>query len=257
MATHQLIRTGELLTKRYASWQRGEHRREWAILRQAHWFQPDLVPRPVREELDADPPSLTMTVLAGEPLPARPDPRQLDALATAIRTLWSVPVGDLGPRPWAHPVDAASLLVQGRRPDAVVPARAYDAAARWLDGPSAAALRRPPAPAVLGHGDSNLANYLWDGRQVRVVDLEDAGAADPTVELAGLVEHMSARALDPAEICRRFDADPERVWAARCAWAMHWLHLLLTREYARRMNPVGAVDAQAARLLTLVAADRA
>jgi thiamine kinase-like enzyme len=38
---------------------------------------------------------------------------------------------------------------------------------------------------VVAHGDPNLANYLWDGTRVRIVDFEDAGRGDRTVELDG------------------------------------------------------------------------
>lgn len=30
-----------------------------------------------------------------------------------------------------------------------------------------------PTVTVLGHRDPNLANYSWDGHQVRIVDFED------------------------------------------------------------------------------------
>jgi len=46
--------------------------------------------------------------------------------------------------------------------------------------------------AVLGQGDGNLANFLWDGGQVRIVDFEDSGPSDRAFELAVLVEHLSA-----------------------------------------------------------------
>jgi len=38
-----------------------------------------------------------------------------------------------------------------------------------------------------------LANYLWDGHRIRIVDFEDAGRSDVAYELASLVEHLSAR----------------------------------------------------------------
>jgi thiamine kinase-like enzyme len=45
---------------------------------------------------------------------------------------------------------------------------------------------------VLGQGDANLANFLWDGTQIRIVDFEDSGPSNRTFELAVLVEHLSA-----------------------------------------------------------------
>jgi Ser/Thr protein kinase RdoA (MazF antagonist) len=45
---------------------------------------------------------------------------------------------------------------------------------------------------VLGQRDANLANFLWDGTQVQIVDFEDSGPSDRAFELAVLVEHLSA-----------------------------------------------------------------
>src|SRR6202044_1029552 len=68
---------------------------------------------------------------------------------------------------------------------------AYAAGADWLTWAGAvtgdAAGRQP----VLGQGDANLANFLWDGERVRIVDFEDSGTSDRAFELAVLVEHIS------------------------------------------------------------------
>jgi hypothetical protein len=105
---------------------------------------------------------------------------------------------------------------------------------------------------VLGHRDGNLANYLWDGRRVRIVDLEDAAISSPEMELANLVEHLSAHRINSDGFCARFDVDPDRLRAARRLWAMFWLRLLLPGGPAQRRNPPGTADAQARRLLTLL-----
>jgi hypothetical protein len=82
--THDLTFAGPVLTKRYTSWDRGEHRREWTVLQLVHDHAPDLAPVPLRADLDADPPTVTMSRLPGVPLGATPAPAQLEALATAI-----------------------------------------------------------------------------------------------------------------------------------------------------------------------------
>ena len=76
--------------------------------------------------------------------------------------------------------------------DDPVVARAHATAAAWLE-------REPPErhghaghPAVLGHGDPCLANYLWDGDRIRLIDFEDCGPSDRAFELAILTEHISA-----------------------------------------------------------------
>lgn len=244
---------GDLLTKRYRSWSRGEHRREWLMLRHVHRHAPTLVPRPLSAELDADPPSVTMTILPGEPLPGLLNRAQLDALAAAIKELWAVPHQGLPTiGSWRDELDFARRLTVGPRPAGRLAAAAYDAAVAWWDGPDPAIIETPPEETVLGHVDPNLANYLWDGRRIRIVDFEDASVSDPATELAILVEHLSARELAAEDLCARFAVDPVRLRANRRLWAMFWLSLLLPGGPAERRNPPGAVDAQARRLLDLL-----
>jgi hypothetical protein len=245
--THELTFAGGLVVKRYRSWGRGEHRREWSVLGQVHRHRPGLAPRPVAADLDADPPGVTMTLVPGAPLPPRPSPAQLDALAVALRTLWTVPSP-----PGAAPDDLglARRLIDGPRPAAGATARAYDAALEWWRGPEPALMRTAPADPVLGHRDPNLANYLWDGRVIRIVDFEDAGVSDPANEVALLVEHWSARAVDASTLCARFDVDPARLLAARRLWAMFWLWLLLPGGPSH--TTASRARAQARRLLDLL-----
>lgn len=109
---------------------------------------------------------------------------------------------------------------------------------------------------MLGHGDPNLANYLWDGTRIRIVDFEDAGVSDTAYELGTLVEHLSARDTRWDGFLARFDVDEDRLLTARRVMAAFWLYLLLpTNPLTRRSrpNPPDAVERQAARLLSLMA----
>jgi hypothetical protein len=251
--THDLTFSGTVLTKRYRSWSRGEHHREWLVLQHVHRYARDLVPRPLAADLDADPPSLTMTVVPGQPLHGALDTGRLDALVAAIRRLWAVPHKGLPTvGSWRDGLDFARRLTAGPRPAGGLAAAAYDAAVAWWDGPDPAILVAPPPTTVLGHGDPNLANYLWDGERVRIVDFEDAGARDPAAEVAILVEHLSARAVDSDDLCARFEVDPVRLRANRRLWAMFWLRLLLPGGPAEPRNPPGTAQVQARRLLTLL-----
>lgn len=251
--THELTVSGTVLTKRYRSWSRGEHRREWSVLQHVYRHAPDLVPRPLAADLDADPPTVTMAVLPGEPLGGVLTAAQLDALTSAVKRLWAVPHDSRAPiDPWAHDLEFARRLTAGPRPADGLPAAAYDAAIAWWEGPDPDLLRVPPHATVLGHRDPNLSNYLWDGERIRVVDLEDARVCDPATELAILVEHLSARRLDSEEFCARFDVDRARLLASRRLWAMFWLRLLLPGGASEQRNPPGAADAQARRLLDLL-----
>jgi aminoglycoside phosphotransferase (APT) family kinase protein len=243
--THTLVFVGETATKRYTSWDRGEHRREWAALQQIWCHKPGLVPRPLAAALDAQPPYITMSLVRGEPLRGALTPEQTAALTTAITQLWKVPTTpELGP--WADDLAFARNLTNGPRPAAGAAAPAYDAAVTWWDGPDPELLRTRPTATVLGHRDPNLANYLWDGERVRIVDFEDARISDPATEVALLAEHASTRAVDTGRLCERFDVDGRRLLAARRLWAMYWLSLLLGRHALDRTN------SQAERVLALL-----
>jgi aminoglycoside phosphotransferase (APT) family kinase protein len=247
-STHELSVSGRLLTKRFASWDRGEQRREWSVLRHVAAYRPDLVPEPVEADLDAVPPWVTMTLLPGEPLAGRLDSARMEALGTAIEELWSVPVAGLD-LPRVDCLRFARRLTDGPRPDGAEEARAYDAALDWWRGSDPGLLAAAPGTTVIGHGDANLANYLWDGRRIRIVDFEDAGWSDPATEVAILLEHASARRTDVEALSARFAVDPIRLRAARRAWAMFWLWLMLPGGPSARRNPPGAAAEQATRLL--------
>jgi aminoglycoside phosphotransferase (APT) family kinase protein len=67
--------------------------------------------------------------------------------------------------------------------------RAWRAGADWFSSGTLGRLGH--GDPVLGQGDANLANFLWDGTKVRIVDFEDSGPSDRAFELADLVEHLS------------------------------------------------------------------
>ena len=45
---------------------------------------------------------------------------------------------------------------------------------------------------MLGQADGNLANFLWDGTRIAIVDFEESGRSDIPFELAELVEHVGS-----------------------------------------------------------------
>jgi Ser/Thr protein kinase RdoA (MazF antagonist) len=184
-----------------------------------------------------------MSWLPGVQLDHAPlSPAQADALMGALERLWqSVPPARVRARAAATVLNSAALAGQvramlasrsGLGEDPLV-RRAWQAAVTWL---GSSALDNQPCRGggvVLGQGDGNLANYLWDGTGVRIVDFEDSGPSDRAFELAILVEHISAwkdASLDADSFLARFGlTSPERArlreW--RRLAALLWLLLLL------------------------------
>jgi Ser/Thr protein kinase RdoA (MazF antagonist) len=209
--THEVSIDAErgVVVKRYRSWRRGEPEREWRALHLLAERAPGLSPRPIRARLDGDPPVIWMSWLPGRCLGAAPvSGPQASALAAALSRLWQAAppgwqdrAGSTRRAPRAE-LNAAAFTRQVRtalagagQEGSPCTRRALAAAAGWLDraGPDfRAAVPAGPQGPVLGQGDANLANFLWDGERVRLVDFEDSGPSDRAFELAILVEHISA-----------------------------------------------------------------
>jgi aminoglycoside phosphotransferase (APT) family kinase protein len=256
-----------VVTKRFRSWTRNEPAREWAALCLLAGSAPGLAAQPLSADLDGRPPAITMSRLPGEPLGAAViSPAQMQALAQSLDQLWRpVPPGMLTGPPGGAPNPAAftgqvraSLAAARDLGDDPLVHHARAAAAAWLG--SGAVDRRSPAGShtVLGQGDSNLANFLWDGHQVRLVDFEDSGPSDRAFELALLVEHLSAWSdahLDEDAFLALFDlttAQTARLLQYRRLAALFWLTLLRPGSRASQRNPPGTLKRQAERLLALL-----
>jgi aminoglycoside phosphotransferase (APT) family kinase protein len=267
--THDLSIDPErgVVTKRFRSWARNEPAREWRALCLLAGLAPGLAPQPLSADLDGHPPAIRMSWLLGAPLGAAViSAPQAQALARSLDQLWRpVPPGTLAP-PTAGTPNPVAFTSQVRATlaaahdlgDDPLVHRARAAAAAWLD--SGAIDRQSPAGshAVLGQGDSNLANFLWDGHQVRLVDFEDSGPSDRAFELALLVEHISAwsdACLDAGTFLALFDlttAETARLLQFRRLAALFWLTLLRPGSRASRRNPPGTLKRQADRLLALL-----
>ena len=244
-----------MLTKRYRSWSRGEPHREWSALSALSAAEPGLVPSPVEAGLDANPPFIRMTIVPGRPLDDALSKPEVSALVAALRRLWSVPPADLrqvGPASDADLLAFRELLAARRPPASGVVAEAYAAAESWWRGPEPEQFAVPSTHPVLGHGDPNLSNYLWDGESVRIVDFEDAGRSDACLELANLVEHLSSRDTEWDDLLNSFDVDRRRLTAARVLWASFWLTRLMPGGPSARRNPPETLHSQAARFLSLL-----
>ena len=254
-----------VVVKRFRSWDRREPDREWTALGLLSEFAPGLAADPVRADLTGDPPVIEMSRLSGVPLGGSPlSAEQTDALALALEQLWNAVPGsrlaDLG----EPGLNASQLtrrvtgMLAGHHAvdDYALVRRAWQAGADWFLG--GALDDAGGGDVVLGQGDSNLANFLWDGTQIRIVDFEDSGPSDRAFELAVLVEHISAwsdAGLSADRFLGLFDLTADervRVHEYRCLSALFWLTMLLPGSPAHRRNPTGTLERQAARLLLLL-----
>lgn len=263
----RIDRSTKIVVKRFRSSGRSEPAREWTALTLLAEYAPGLAPAPLSADLTSDPPTLTMSWLPGTELGTGPvTPAQARSLATALDRLWrSVPdIGRVLP-PAVRPNSAAfagqvhtmlaAAPVLGNDPAV---ARAHARATAWLDSRPPERHEHPGHRAVLGHGDPNLANFLHDAGQIRLVDFEDSGPSDRAFELAILTEHISAwhdARLDADEFLNLFDltrAEATRVHDFRRLAALFWLIMLRPGSPASSRNPPGTLERQAHRLLTLL-----
>jgi len=273
-----------VVVKSFIQAHRGEPEREWRALTLLAEHAPGLAPEPIRADLAAHPPVIEMSLLPGEPLGGRPlTAEQESALVRALGQLWqSVPVSRVVPLPGEAGNEAQlvsvveQLGVQAQDPgdDPIVRA-AQSAGLTWLswavaesgrlagqdsyaDQAGSSGAGWPGLATVYGQGDANLANFLWDGARIRIVDFEDSGVSDRAFELAVLVEHLSAwsdSGLDGDAFLRAFElsaAERSRLADCRRLAALFWLLCLRPGGSASLRNPPGTLRRQAERLLALL-----
>ncbi|WP_132514814.1 phosphotransferase [Nonomuraea diastatica] len=184
-STHNLELGDDVVVKRYRSWDRGEHHREWTALTLLAEHTPGLAPAPVDTALHAHPPTITMSRLPGHVLRGEhATDEQIRAMATALNRLHQdIPtrvVEALEPAPWgpATAVNNARTWAD-KHPDLgddPLVHQAFRAGAAWLASDVPDKLIANPFPPVMGLADGNHANYLWDDRERRVwlIDWEDS-----------------------------------------------------------------------------------
>ena len=264
--THDIAFEGGNVVKRFRGRAQAEARREWQALNLLARYAPGLAAEPVCQRLEDSPPLVAMTVVPGRPLGSEPlTAAQLDAVAVALDQLHrAIPdailrgLEDSGtlPRVVGRIRQlAAACPVSSLEP---LPARAWRSALAWLNSDWAAEVAGAGGRPVFGLGDGNLANLLWDGERVRLVDFEDSGPSHRAQELADLVEHISVwagAAVEAEAVLGRFDLSPaecHQVAVLRRLFAAFWLMMLLPGGPASHRNPPGTLDRQAARLLELL-----
>jgi aminoglycoside phosphotransferase (APT) family kinase protein len=265
--THSLEFRDDVVVKRYASWGRGEPRREWMALTLLAEHAPDLAPTPVEAALDAHPPMIVMSRLPGRILRGEHATiEQIKAMAAALNRLHQIPsqvVEGVEPAPWgpAAAVDKTRAWAD-KQPDLgddPLVREAFRAGAAWLTSTAPDQLTTNPLPPVLGLADGNHANYLWDDheRRVRLIDWEDAGRNDRAFELGEVCEHISRvdGTLDAEQLLAHIDLAPgeaERVRDFRRLVALGWFFQLGPSGPATPHNPPGTLERLAERVLQLL-----
>jgi aminoglycoside phosphotransferase len=245
----------------------GEPRREWRALKLLARYAPGLAPRPIRADLDADPPLIAMSQVPGEPLGTCPvTEAQEDAIAAALSRLHhAIPPSVLGrvERAPGNPQllpDRTRDLARACNAELLdpLPRRAHRAALAWLDSGWAGRPASVTGQPVFAQGDPNLANHLWDERSVHLVDFESSGRGDRATELADFVEHITVWAhagINADAFLDRFDLNPgerQRITHLRRVFAAFWVMRLLPSGSAYHRNPPGTFERQASRLLDLL-----
>ncbi|WP_433241423.1 aminoglycoside phosphotransferase family protein [Streptosporangium sp. CA-135522] len=262
-STHDIELLADLVIKRFRSRERGEPEAEWRALTLLAEYAPGLAAHPVHAGLPAEP-VIAMSRLPGVPLRGQIlDRRQLTAVVEAITALHTaVPARVLEGLALRHGHAAQVVdLVRGwcAEPsfhdlDPGV-AEALAAGQEWLELTGDEIAGDPGTP-VFGMGDGNLANYLWDGSRIRLVDFEESGRSDRAFELAEVTEHVSAwvdTGLDASALLGHFAltaTEARRLRECRRLLALTWLIMLMHDDPDHPRNPPGTVERQAVRLLT-------
>lgn len=269
VSTHRIEERAGTVVKRYRSWERGEPQHEWRALTLLAEHAPGLAPLPLEFVTDPPPPVVVMSRLSGVPLRGQVvGSAQVVEMARAINELHTaIPshvLDSLPPSSW-NPAAAVAKArtwsakeTRSRAGWSLAVAQAFGVGARWVDDHGLDAIVGAPSEPVFGLADGNLANYLWDGTRVRLVDFEDSGRSDRCFELAELVEHPSMwvdshidvpALLACVELPR---AEERRFLAFRRVLAFLWLVMLLPGNEGHRRNPPGALESQARHVLSLV-----
>lgn len=263
--THDIELRPDVVVKTYRLRAKDASAREWRALNVLSQYAPCLAPQPLKADLAADPPYVVMTRVAGTPVQEPVSAQQVEAMAEALHQIQeSVPrtvLADLPARCGTVPefvtdLRNAFLRSPNLGPHPVV-AHAFGMAGQWLRRPEIDEFAAEIDP-VLGTGDGNVANFLWDGTRMRVIDFEYAGRSDRTFELAEVVEHISVwcgAGIEAGQLTGFFELSPmqaARLRQCRRLLAIYWLLALLPDSPGHKRNPPGTLQRQSTRLLELL-----
>lgn len=256
----------DVVIKRYRSRRNDEPRREWRALNLLHEHARGVAPAPISADLDAEPPTVVMSRLDGTPLKCGPVAESAVAVASAVarvqeaiplRTLVDLPARAGHPLELLHQVRTWCAAVQHPADNPTV-TDALRGAGAWLRQSALEAMLGRPTRPVFGTGDGNLANFLSDGTEVRLVDFEYSGRSDRPYELAELAEHISVQTANGPGMeyvlgCFDLDsAEADNLKNCRRLLAAFWLLRIMGDERGDPQIRAKVLAGQATRLLTLL-----
>jgi hypothetical protein len=217
---------------------RNRAEREWGTLSALTALQLPEPPKPYGYDPDPSLPIVVMQFVAGAPLGDTPlTDRQLPALHDAYARLFQItpealphitlPAVSTDASHMRRRVEHAYDALTTTNATGPVERQALDCWQTWITS-SDPELLNALTPTVFGRGDPNLRNCLWDGRTLRLIDLEYAGWSDRAHELADLIEHPESRATPDTtwqNFIDRFglpNLEHQRLHAARRLLALFW-----------------------------------
>jgi Ser/Thr protein kinase RdoA (MazF antagonist) len=265
-STHAVELGSQTVIKRFQEGRRDRCEREWLALTLLTTYAPGLAPEPVKLDLAAARPTVVMSRLAGEPLRGGSlSEQRIKSLAAAVEELHAaVPPEVLVGVPLrpGHQLELIawirSAVPQMRPRLSGKVGEVIDQGLAWLACSGLESAGEPQVPPVFGPGDGNLANYLWDGSRVRVVDFEESGRSDRAFELAEITEHVASWVEHPLDVglflgqCDLTAAESVRLDECRRLLALVWLFMLASANGTNPRNPPGTAERQADRLSRLL-----
>lgn len=256
------------MIKRFREGGRDRCEREWRALTLLAAYAPGLAPEPVELDVAAARPTVVMSRLPGEPMRGGSlSEQRIKSLAAALEELHAaVPLEVLADVP-LRPGHQQGLIAwirswavpQIRPRVAGEVGEIIDQGLMWLTRSGLETAGQLEVPPVFGPGDGSLANYLWDGSRVRVVDFEESGRSDRAFELAEIIEHVASWVEHPVDVGLFLDqfaltaAESIRLDECRRLLALVWLFMLASDNGTNPRNPPGTAERQADRLSHLLA----
>lgn len=215
-------------------------------------------PQPSYFSAEPAPPAVVMEFVHGQGLGGQHLTRtQLSALAGALQEMHTITPESVGEQ--ASPInswacgkirllrhrDRKTRLLKLMNPSALdaLAREAHNLLRTRLQGADPAILLKP-APVVFSPADHNLANCLWDGQRLRIVDFEFSGWSDRAFDLGEQTEHIQSRGTPDEKwewFVEQFDLSPEervRFRAAQQLLALFWV---------TKFWPKGAYDSDSER----------